>query len=56
MRDAFSTSRTITEKENTNLKTISFQEPVTPMVSIAISMRLNNYNRKPVRPDNSDEF
>jgi hypothetical protein len=56
VRDVFSTTRTITEKENTNLKTVSFQEPITPMVSIAISMRLNNYNRKPARPDNSDEF
>ncbi len=56
VRDAFSTSRTITEKENTNLKTISFQEPITPMVSIALSMRLNNYSRKPVKADSSDEF
>ena len=56
VRDVFSTSRTITEKENTNLKTISFQEPVTPMVSIAISLRLNNYSRKPVKADSSDEF
>jgi len=56
VRDAFSTSRTITEKENTNLKTVSFQEPITPIVSIALSMRLNNYNRKQARPDGSDEF
>ena len=56
VRDAFGTSRTITEKENTNLKTVSFQEPITPMVSIALSMRLNNYNRKQARPDSSDEF
>jgi len=55
-RDIFSTSGTTSENRNTNLYTYSSKLPVTPTVSIAISIRLNNYKKKMEKEEGSDEF
>jgi len=56
VRDVFSTSMNMSETWNTNLYTYRVSEPVTPTINVALSMRVNNYNRKQDRPESSDEF
>ncbi len=56
VRDIFSTTYNEHELISANLYTYSLREPRTPTVSLAVSVKLNNYNKRMSREEEADDF